>query len=82
VGNFDRQLANALDKVHRELFGGNKSDCRWYYSGKLDIYHCPHTAIYGKDLMAMIPEWNSYMQKESNPAYEDWNNSPLREHTL
>lgn len=57
MGNFDRQVANALVRLHRELFGHHSDTCRWHYNGKSDIYHCPHMAIYGKDLMPQVPDW-------------------------
>ena len=80
MGNFDRQVANALSRIHRQLFGSRKPECRWYYSSKQDIYHCPHTAIYGKDLMREIPEWNDF--NERTDAKVDWDSSPESEHTL
>lgn len=77
MSNFDRQLTNALTTIHRELFGGRLDPaCRWYYDSKSDIYHCPHTAVYGKDLMARIPEWAEF---NDGPAVSKWNN---QEHTL
>ena len=80
MSNFDRQVANALVKIHRELYGGKLSDCRWYYNAKSDIYHCPHTAISGKDLMARMPDWTDF--NASNPTKVQWDNSPESEHTL
>lgn len=71
MGNFDRQLVNALDKLHRELYGGRSMYCTWYYNGKSDIYHCPHTAVYGKDLMARMPEWAEF---NNSPAITEWTN--------
>ena len=80
MGNFERQVANALSRIHRNMFGGNSPECRWYYSSKQDIYHCPHTAIYGKDLMMEIPAWNNFTgQTEAKSA---WDGSPESEHTL
>tara|TARA_Y100000310_G_scaffold342019_1_gene443360 strand:- start:573 stop:824 length:252 start_codon:yes stop_codon:yes gene_type:complete len=83
MGQFDRQIANALDKVHRDLAGANDGDCRWYYSGKLDIYHCPHTAISGTDLMALIPDWAQWNTMTiPTPTKVKWDESPESEHTL
>ncbi len=63
MGNFDRQIANALSKLHRELFGGHmEAACRWHYNSKSDIYHCPHTAIFGKALMEHLPDWEEFNQ--------------------
>lgn len=76
MGNFDRQIANVLARMHRQTRGGDGS-CRWYYSGKLDLYHCPHTAIYGKDLMLEIPEWNDF-NSGRNAALD----APHEEHNL
>lgn len=82
MGNFDRQLTNYLDKIHRQMFGtrNGMEQCRWYYSSKQDIYHCPHTAIYGKDLMPKIPEWTDLTGQTT--AKDDWDDSPESEHTL
>ena len=53
---FDRQLVNTLDAMHKDLFGGRmENHCQWAYNSRTDIYHCPHTAVYGKDLMERIP---------------------------
>tara|TARA_Y100000310_G_scaffold328215_1_gene395974 strand:+ start:937 stop:1188 length:252 start_codon:yes stop_codon:yes gene_type:complete len=83
MGQFDRQIANALDKVHRDLSGVNNGDCRWFYSGKLDIYHCPHTAIAGKDLMLLIPDWEHWNTIEiPTPATLAGDKSPESKHTL
>mgnify|MGYP001603195055 CR=1 FL=1 len=83
MSNLDRQITNALDKIHRELNGGRMpSGCRWYYSSSTDIYHCPHTAIRGSDLMQRIPEWLAYNESQPNPIKVAWDNSPESEHTL
>jgi len=79
MGNFERQVANALTRIHRQIRGGDGS-CRWYYSGKQDIYHCPHTAIYGKDLMREVPAWNDF--NERTEAQVAWDDSPESKHTL
>lgn len=81
MGHLDRQIANALDRVHRELTGTNTGDCRWYHSGHRDIYHCPHTAVHGRDLMAMIPAWNTWNSMPA-PAKVEWDQSPDVEHEL
>ncbi len=61
MGNFDRQLTNMLDTMHREQLGPRiDNHCQWFYNTKSDIYHCPHTALFGKDLMARIPEWQAF----------------------
>ena len=73
MSNLDRQIVNALDTLHREMFGGRLNpQCQWFYSGFKDIYHCPHTAIFGKDVIARIPEHHV----ETNKAQEEWNNTP------
>ena len=81
MSNFDRQIANALDAYHRELFGGRGGVCQWYYHGVKDIYHCPHTAIFGKDLMARMPNWSSSILGDS-PAKVEWDSTPESEHKL
>jgi len=78
MSNIDRQIANVLVKIHREIMGGDGSECRWYYSGHLDIYHCPHTAIFGKEVMDHIPS----QFVEPNAAQDVWKESPESEHTL
>ena len=80
MSNFDRQVANALARIHRELFGGQAPPCRWYYSASQDIYHCPHTAIFGKDLMAQIPEWKEF--NEPTLAQEQWDSSTEKDHPI
>ncbi len=80
MGNFNRQLTNALSRIHRQMFGGRMPECRWYYSSKQDLYHCPHTAVFGKDLMLEIPAWIEFSGQTD--AKEQWGNSPESEHTL
>lgn len=77
MGNIDRQIANILVKIHREAYGTRTHDghCRWYYSGHLDIYHCPHTAVYGKDVIGRLPD-PFLNQDPNNPAQEEWANTP------
>lgn len=79
MGNFERQLSNALRRIHRQIRGSD-GVCRWYYSSKRNIYHCPHTAIYGKDLMLQIPGWREF--NERTEAKVEWDRSPESEHTL
>ena len=55
-------------------------ECRWYYSSNQDIYHCPHTAIFGKDLMPHIAEWREF--NGQTEAKEKWDNSPEVNHQL
>ena len=75
MGNIDRRIANVLTAIHRELFGVRRvqPQCRWYYDGNTDIYHCPHTAVFGKDVMARIPD-EAYMGH--SPAVEAWEETP------
>lgn len=57
MSNIDRQIVNRLDTLHRELFGGHMDNhCRWYYSSIVDVYHCPHTAFKGSEIIALIPD--------------------------
>ena len=68
MGNFDRQLVNALHKMHRSTMGTRVDPyCWWQYNGATDIYHCPHTAVFGKDLMERIP----IAQHLNSPANEE-----------
>ncbi len=81
MSNIDKQIVNALDTIHREMFGTRKDDspCRWYYSGFKDIYHCEHTALFGGEVIARIP----HHTEESNPAQETWDSTPESQtHTL
>ena len=83
LSNLDKQITNALDKMHLEINGGRTaSGCRWYYSSSQDIYHCPHTAIRGSDLMQRIPEWLAQQTSEPNPTKQEWDNSPESHHQL
>jgi hypothetical protein len=71
VSNFDRQVTNALRRMHLEAMGPRiESSCRWYYNSKNDVYHCPHAAIFGKDLMARIPDWNKFNQGPATDHHE------------
>lgn len=72
MSNFDRQVCNALDKIHLELRGGRLDPhCRWSYNGHSDIYHCPHTAIFGKDLMARILGWQDFNNQPPQLPHEE-----------
>ena len=83
MSNLDKQIANALDTLHRQIWGGRAVDgCRWYYSHAEDIYHCPHTAIRGKDLMQEIPEWLAFNESTPTPTKEYWDSLPESEHPL
>jgi len=74
VSNADRQIVNMLDTIHREMFGTRtlETHCQWYYDGKTDIYHCPHTAVFGKEVIGRIPPHHV----EPNPAQEAWDATP------
>lgn len=83
MSNLDRQIANTLVRIHRELFGNSSDSCWWFYSGKLDIYHCPHTAIYGKDLLAQLPDWVRWNTgADQSLAKIEWDQSPESVHEL
>jgi hypothetical protein len=78
MSNIDRQIANVLTHIHREQFGARtiSPHCRWYYEGNTDIYHCPHTAVFGKEVISRIP---SPYNQGLNPAWEAWQSSPLKD---
>jgi len=67
MSNIDKQIANMLDRIHRELYGGRMSPCRWYYNGTKDVYHCPHTAVFGKEVFTRLP--NPFIV-DHNPALD------------
>lgn len=70
MGAFDRQLVNALDNLHKDLMGGRaENHCQWFYNAKSDIYHCPHTAVYGKDLMERIPAFQDLNSETNTEAW-------------
>ena len=72
MASFDRQLTNALDNMHRELYGGRVDPhCQWAYNSTTDIYHCPHTAVFGKDLMARMPSWAAFNNPASDTVHEE-----------
>lgn len=78
MSNIDRQITNIFTAIHREQFGARHTEpqCRWYYDSNTDIYHCPHTAVYGKDIIARILGPSS---TGSSGAWEDWQASPNRD---
>jgi len=73
VSSIDKQIVNRLLKMHQEMLGPRADNyCRWYYDGNTDIYHCSHTAFYGKDVISGLPN----QPTDVNPAKVDWDNNP------
>lgn len=49
----DRQICNALDRMHAEM-AGLRAPCRWSYDSKRDAYFCEHINIPGKDVVQIV----------------------------
>jgi len=78
VSIVDKQIASVLRQIHQETLGVSDASCRWYYSHSTDIYHCSHTAIFGKDV---IPRVHPAYARTS-PAIAEWEYKGEVEHRL
>ena len=71
----DKQIVNILDRLHSSQ-GHGHHPCQWYYSGSKDIYHCPHTAFKGSEVIPLI---QNYYQEASTTKTE-WDSCPESQH--
>ena len=58
----ERQITAALDRLHRELVGGEL--CRWKYDGGKDVYSCPHLSLNGREVIGRVEQMNHYKLRE------------------